>query len=72
MSPIITALGNACKALASIFGYAQQRDGEKNAPEMKANAAAKTAAATADQAAGDVKVALDTGDLAQLRKDAAE
>jgi hypothetical protein len=51
--------------------FQTQKDVQKNAPEMKANAAAGTATAQADQAAADVKAGTE-GNLDQLRKDAAQ
>ncbi len=59
--------GTAFEAL----GLIRQRDAEKNSPEMKANAAAKTDAQISDTvAAADAKAA--SGDLTDAQKLAAE
>jgi len=56
---------------ALVTGRNAQAD-RLNTPAMQANAVAKNDAATADQAGGDVAGAIKTGNLDQLRKDAAE
>jgi hypothetical protein len=68
---VIDSIGSAFKAVASFFGWAQQRDAEKNSPEMKANAAAKTDAAIASKVA-EADTAAASGDLSKAEKLAAE
>ena len=64
---IIELIGNGFKAVAAFFGYRQQRDAEKNSPQMQANAAAKTEAEIAQEAAkADDQAA--KGNLDDIRK----
>ena len=68
---LISGIGNFFKAAAAYFGWAGQRDAEKNAPEMKANAAGKTdAAIDAKIAEADAQAA--NGKLDEARKLVAE
>ena len=48
---IFASIANGLKAIAAIFGYAQQRDAEQNSATMQANAAAKTEQTMKDAAA---------------------
>ena len=65
---IIESLGNAFKAVAAIFGWGQQRDGEKNTAAQQSNAEAATV--NADKAKADADLAAPTLDA--LRRDASE
>lgn len=58
-------ISNVGLAIAKVFGYAQQRDGEKNAPAMQQAAAAKQLQAEEDQVTKDVA----NGDINAIRKD---
>lgn len=61
------AVGAAFEAL----GIIRQRSADKNSPDMKANAAAKTDAQISDKiAAADAKA--EAGDLSEVEKQAAE
>lgn len=62
---IIEMISNVGLAIAKVFGYAQQRDGEKNAPAMQQAAAAKQLQAEEDQVTKDVA----NGDINAIRKD---
>lgn len=62
---IIAMISNVGLAIAKVFGYAQQRDGEKNAPAMQQAAAAKQLQAEEDQVTKDVA----NGDINAIRKD---
>lgn len=68
---IFSLIANALKAFAGVFGWAQQRDAEKNTPEMRANAAAKTDAEIAGKVAA-ADAAADKGDMSEAEKLAAE
>lgn len=68
MGSIVGLIKNAFGALASLFGYAQQRDGEKNAADMKQAKEASAEAAAVDK----TRAALVKNDLNELRKEAAE
>jgi hypothetical protein len=59
---------NAFEAIASVFGYAKQRDAEKNAPDMVQAKEAATETAALDQ----TRTALAKKDLDELRREAAE
>ena len=48
---LFASIAAGLKAIAAIFGYAQQRDAEKNSAAMQANAAAKTEQTMKDAAA---------------------
>jgi hypothetical protein len=65
---IIALIGNAFAAVKSYFGWAKQRDGESNSPDMKQAKEAKTEAAAVDQ----TRTALAKKDLDELRREAAE
>jgi hypothetical protein len=63
----LSAIGNFFKAAAAYFGWAQQRDAEKNSPTMQANVAGKTDAKIgAEIAEADDKAA--KGDLTEARR----
>ena len=64
----LSGIGNFFKSLAAVFGYAQQRDYEKNAPEMKAAAAGRTDQQIKDDAAK----AIADGNTAEIEKGIAE
>jgi hypothetical protein len=69
---ILSIIGTGLKlAWALVTGRNAQAERD-NTPEMQANAAGKRDAAEADAASAVVKDSLTTGDLDQLRKDAAE
>ena len=69
---ILEAISNGLKlAWAIVTGRNAQAD-RVNTPEMQANAASKRDGAEADKAAADVSAAGATGNLEQLRRDAAE
>lgn len=51
---IFEAIAGIGKAIAGIFGYAAQRDAEKNAPAMQANAAAEVREGIKAEAAKEV------------------
>ena len=51
---ILSAISNGLKAVASIFGWAKQRDSEENSPAMQTNAAAQTDATATAKAVADV------------------
>jgi hypothetical protein len=51
---ILSAISNGLKAVASIFGWAQQRDSFENTKPMQANAAAQTDATATAKAVADV------------------
>lgn len=68
---LLAAISNGLKALASVFGWAQQRDGEENSPEMQENAAAATRQKIAEQAAKDA-LAATNANLDKIRQDASE
>jgi hypothetical protein len=65
---VFEAIGNALKAIASVFGWAQQRDAEENTPALQGNAAAKTNDELLKKAEADAAA----GDLDQIQKDDAE
>ena len=61
-------IGAFFKAVASIFGWAQQRDAENNSPQIQANDAAKKAADAEDRITDEIaKQNIDS-----IRKDLAE
>jgi hypothetical protein len=64
----IGLIKNALGAIAQVFGYAKQRDAEKNAPDMRQAAVAKDEAAAVDQ----TRAALAKKNLDELRKEASE
>lgn len=51
---VLTAIGNAFKAVGTIFGWAKQKDAEENTPAMQQNAAATADQKVADQANKEV------------------
>ena len=61
---MLKAIANGLKAVAAYFGWARQRDAEKNAPEMKANASKKTEARI-EQKVGEATATGDKGDLSK-------
>jgi hypothetical protein len=61
-------IGNALGAVKEFFGFAKQRDSERNTPDMKQAKEAKGEAAAVDQ----TRVALAKKDLDELRREAAE
>jgi hypothetical protein len=65
---IIEALRNFFGATQSVADLQRQRDAQKNSPEMKANAAAKTRA----EIVKDATNAVAADDLDAIRKGAAE
>lgn len=68
---IIDAIGSVFKAIANYFGWAQQRDAERNTPAMQANAAAQTEAKIDDKVSKAIDAA-NNGDPTEERKLAAE
>ena len=62
----------AFSAIAKVFGFAQDRQALANTADMKANANASRDQAEADAASKEVANAQATGNLDQIRKDAAE
>jgi hypothetical protein len=63
-------------AIGEFFGWAKQRDAEKNTAAMQANTAAKTQQASVDEATAEVTTALehpaDAAALEALRKGVAK
>lgn len=68
MGGLLTSIGAGFKAIAAFFGYAQQRDAEKNAPAMQARAAGATDQQIKDAAAKSIAA----GNVEEIRKDLAE
>lgn len=64
----IGLIKNAFSAVASVFGFAKQRDAEENSPAMAKAKEAQNEAAAVDQ----TREALSKGDIDELRKEAAE
>lgn len=69
---ILEAIGNGLRLAWAIVTGRNAAAERQNTPEMQANAAGKRDAAEADKATADVSEAIKTGNLEQLRKDAAE
>lgn len=65
-------ISNFFAAVAALFTFRSKKLEVDNSPAMQANATARADSTTADRASGEVSQALKTGDLEQLRKDAAE
>jgi len=68
---LLDSISNGLKAVAAVFGWAQQRDAEKNSPEMIANAHAKLDAEAAKLVA-EANAKAAQGDLDAARKLASE
>lgn len=65
---MIKALGNFFGMVMEIVGLRRERAAAQNAPDMKANAAAKSDQQIKDDAAKNIA----TGDIDQIRKDLAQ
>ena len=65
---IIALLGGAVKAVASYFGWAQQRDAEKNTAPIRQAADSKQEQQQLDSIQQDVA----KGNIDEIRKDLAE
>lgn len=61
-------ISNAFAAIGQLFGFARQRDSEKNAPAVQAAAAAQKEQNAQDK----TKAALAKGDLDEIRKELSE
>ena len=61
-------LSNAFGAIKEVFGFARQRDAEKNSPEMVQAKEAKDEVSAVDK----TREALAKGDIDELRKEASE
>lgn len=68
MTGWLQAIGNFFGALREGLGFARDRHAANNAPDMKANAAAKTDA----EIRADATAAVAKKDLNEIRKQAAE
>ncbi len=65
---IVALISNACLAVAKVFGYRQQRDAEKNAPDVRAAAIAGQEQRQVDK----TNQAIAKQDVAEIRKELAE
>lgn len=65
---ILELISNALGALKEMFGFAKQRDSEKNAPAMQAAAQAQKEQDAQDR----TRTAIARHDLAQERRELAE
>ena len=65
---IIAMISNAARATAEMFGFAKQRDAEKNAPDVKAAAIAKQVQTELDE----INRTVADRNAAQMQKDLAE
>ena len=68
MNSILSTLSNLFSAVAGWFGYARQRDAEKNAPDIKAAAIAKQSQEQTDE----INKTVAKGDLEKERELGAE
>ena len=65
---ITTLIGNIASAAASVFGFAKQRDTEKNAAPIVAGKERQKE----QQATDGINASIAKGDVSQIRKDLAE
>lgn len=65
-APLATVIGSA---LTALIGLVVSRFTRNNAPDIVSNDLAKKLQAEKDRLASDAQRALETGDLAQVRKD---
>ena len=72
MGTLLSLLAGVAQSIAGGLQYLLAREGEKNSPTMRAAAAAATDQQIKDRASADVAAAGKTGNLDQIRKDAAE
>jgi hypothetical protein len=68
VNSIFATLTSAFQAIAGYFGWAKQRDAEKNAPDVKAAAVARQEQQQVDQ----TNKAVAQKDAEQIRKELAE
>lgn len=68
MGGIIEAIGNLFGAIKSVFGFAEQRETEKNAPDVQAAAAAQNEQNAQDK----TRAAIAGGDIDEERRELAE
>jgi len=65
---IVTALSNLFGSVREIFGFASQKDAEKNTPAMVQSVEARREAAAMDK----TRAAISAGDAKEIRRELAE